>query len=144
MSIVINTRTIPIRFVPEDQVGTVATIEVDAAALEADLRKRVRGEVRFDSGSRGMYANDAGNYRMVPLGVVIPKSADDVIATVAACRRHGVPLHGRGGGTGIPGQTVNDGIVIDFSKTMNALVNLDPERKLATVQPGIVLDTLRE
>jgi FAD/FMN-containing dehydrogenase len=72
-------------------------------ALAADLRKRIRGEVRFDNGSRALYATDASNYRQVPIGVVIPRSLDDVIETVAACRRHGAPITSRGGGTSRPG-----------------------------------------
>src|SRR5204863_3996811 len=99
-----------------------------------------KGEVRFGSGDRGMYASDAGNYRMIPIGVVLPKDADDVIETVANARRHGAPIVARGGGTGIPGQTVNVAMVIDFSKYMNRLLHLDPEKKIARVQAGIVLD----
>ena len=82
-----------------------------AAALSRELRAAIRGEVRFDDGDRGMYASDAGNYRMVPVGVVLPKDAGDVLLTMDACRRHGVPIVARGGGTGIPGQTVNVALV---------------------------------
>jgi len=81
---------------------------------------------------------------MVPLGVVLPRDSKDVVQTVAVCRRHGVNLHGRGGGTGIPGQTVNDGIVIDFSKYMNSIIEVDIKKKLARVEPGLVHDTLRD
>ena len=144
MTSAIEVKSTPIQFIPKDQIGTTRSLEVDVAGLEALLRQTVRGEVRFDNGSRAMYAHDAGNYRMVPLGVILPRDVDDVAATVAACRQFGVPLHGRGGGTGIPGQTVNDGIILDFSKYMNALLELDSEKKLARVQPGIVLDSLRE
>src|SRR5579884_1559479 len=140
----IETKTLPVHFIPKDQVGTTRQLTVDVKALEAELRRTVRGEVRFDAGSRGLYSQDASNYRMVPLGVVIPLDAEDVVATVAACRRFGVPLHGRGGGTGIPGQTVNDGLLLDFSKYMNHILAIDPEKKLARVQPGVVLDSLRD
>src|SRR5947209_19794369 len=91
-----------------------------------------------------MYSQDASNYRMVPLGVVLPRDDADVIATVAMCRRHGAPLHGRGGGTGIPGQTVNSGVVLDFSKYMNRILELNHMDKYARVQPGLVLDELRK
>ncbi|MCA1816422.1 MAG: FAD-binding oxidoreductase [Acidobacteria bacterium] len=141
--VTIETRTPPTRLHDRLQTGTKQTITVDVTALEADLRARVRGEVRFSGGDRGMYASDASNYRMIPLGVVLPRDADDVIESVAACRRHGAPIFARGGGTAIPGQTVNDGLLFDFSKYMNRLVELDPDAKRARVEPGIVLDELR-
>ncbi|MDN5836805.1 MAG: hypothetical protein L0H12_05570, partial [Nitrosospira sp.] len=75
----------------------MTTSPLDAQILAAELRDRIRGEVRFDDGDRALYATDASNYRQVPIGVVIPKSVDDVIATVAACRRHGAPVLSRGG-----------------------------------------------
>jgi len=140
----LTTRATPIEFIPIDQVGTPRRIQVDTAGLEAELRRSVRGEVRFDAGSRGMYSQDASNYRMVPMGVVIPVDAEDVIAAVAACRRYGAPLHGRGGGTGIPGQTVNNGLLLDFSKYMRRIVHIDRDGKRARVQPGVVLDELRD
>jgi FAD/FMN-containing dehydrogenase/Fe-S oxidoreductase len=140
----IETQTSPIHFIPTDQVGTAKTLTIDVEGLEAELRQHVRGEVRFDAGSRAMYSQDASNYRMVPLGVVLPRNDNDVVAAVAACRRFGAPLHGRGGGTGIPGQTVNDGLLLDFSKYMRHIVGIDPDKKLATVQPGVVLDELRD
>src|SRR5438067_2005600 len=101
------------------QTGTTATITIDAAGLERELRARTKGEVRFGDGDRGMYASDAGNYRMVPIGVVLPTDADDVLQTVAVCRKYGAPIVARGGGTGIPGQTVNVAVLLDFSKYMN-------------------------
>ena len=80
---------------------------------------------------------------MVPIGVVLPKDADDVMHVLAVCRRHGAPIVARGGGTGIPGQTVNVAVLLDFSKYMNRIVEMNPEQKYARVQPGIVLDELR-
>src|SRR5689334_6371921 len=74
---------------------------VDAEALEADLRKAIEGEVRFDRGSRALYATDASNYRQVPIGVVIPHTVEDVVETVAAARHHGAPILSRGGGTSL-------------------------------------------
>jgi FAD/FMN-containing dehydrogenase/Fe-S oxidoreductase len=122
---------------------SAARLTIDVAALEHDLRDRIRGEVRFGGGDRGMYASDAGNYRMVPIGVVVPKDVDDVVSTIHVCRAHRAPIVARGGGTGIPGQTVNVAVVLDFSKYMNAIVELDPARRFARVEPGIVLDELR-
>lgn len=118
-------------------------IEVDSVALEGALRQAVSGEVRFDAGSRGLYATDASNYRQVPIGVVIPKSKRDVIETVAACRRFGAPLLSRGGGTSLAGQCCNVAVVIDWSKYLNNIVELNPQQKYARVQPGTVCDTLR-
>ena len=115
-----------------------------AAALAAELAAGVRGEVRFDAGSRALYATDASNYRQVPIGVVVPRDAADVEATLAACRRHGAPVLARGGGTSLAGQCCNVAVVLDFSKYMHRLLELDPERRLARVEPGIVLDTLRQ
>lgn len=117
---------------------------VDVAALEADLRACVRGEVRFDAGSRALYAADASNYRQVPLGLVIPLDTDDVVVAVAVCRRHGAPILSRGGGTGLCGQTCNVAVVLDFSKRMNRVLEIDPDARTARVEPGVVLDRLRE
>jgi FAD/FMN-containing dehydrogenase/Fe-S oxidoreductase len=117
---------------------------INARGLAHDLAREVRGEVRFSPGSRALYANDASVYRQVPIGVVVPRTTDDVVATVALCRRHGAPIVARGCGTGLAGQTVNAAVLLDFSKYVNALLELDPERRVARVQPGIVLDRLRE
>jgi FAD/FMN-containing dehydrogenase/Fe-S oxidoreductase len=116
----------------------------DARALAARLRRELRGEVRFSRGSRALYATDASNYRQVPVGVVVPRDTDDVLATVAACREAGVPVLGRGGGTSLAGQCCNVAVVLDFSRHMNRIVELDPEARRARVQPGVVLDRLRE
>src|ERR1043166_3000606 len=117
----IQTKVPPTHFSNRLQTGTTQSLTVDVAALEHRLRANVRGEVRFGGGDRGMYASDASNYRMVPIGVVLPKHADDVIATDAACREYGAPIFARGGGTAIPGQTVNTGVLLDFSKYMNQI-----------------------
>jgi FAD/FMN-containing dehydrogenase len=97
-----------------------------AAALAKELAGVIAGEVRMDAGSRAVYATDLSIYRQVPIGVVIPKSIDDVEATVAACRARGVPILGRGCGTSLSGQTCNVAVVIDFSKYMNRILELDP------------------
>ncbi len=116
---------------------------VDVAALEEALRKNVRGDVRFDSSSRAIYATDGSNYRQVPIGVVIPRDADDVIAAVSLAREFGAPLLCRGSGTSLAGQCCNVALVLDFSRYMAKIVEIDPARRTARVQPGVVLDNLR-
>src|SRR5437763_1422585 len=117
---------------------------IDAAALENELRRSVKGEVRFDAGSKAMYAVDGSNYRQVPIGVVVPKSREDVIQTVAACRKFGAPVLSRGGGTSLAGQCCNVAIVMDWSKYLHGLIELNPLQKYARVQPGTICDTLRD
>ncbi|MGC1781008.1 MAG: FAD-binding and (Fe-S)-binding domain-containing protein [Acidobacteriaceae bacterium] len=112
--------------------------------LEAYLRKSVRGEVRFDSGGRALYSTDASHYRQVPIGVVLPRDTADVEAAVAACRKFGAPVLSRGGGTSLAGQCCNVAVVLDFSKYVDQILHLDFEGKQARVQPGIVLDRVRE
>ena len=112
--------------------------------LQDELRRTTSAEVRFDAGSRGMYAVDASNYRQVPIGVVVPRSLRDVIETVRACREFGAPLLSRGGGTSLAGQCCNTAIVLDWSKYLRNVVELNPEERYARVQPGIVLDDLRQ
>ena len=119
-------------------------LQVDAKALEADLRRAIGGEVRFDDGSRAMYATDASNYRQVPIGVVIPRTREDVIRTVGVCHAHRAPIVARGGGTSLCGQTCNVAVVIDFSKYLNRILELDPQERFARVEPGCVLDDLRD
>ena len=124
--------------------GARTPVAADAArALEADLRRAVGGEVRFDAGSRALYATDGSNYRQVPIGVVVPRTLDDVFATVATCRAHGAPLLSRGGGTSLAGQCCNVAVVIDFSKYLHAIRALEPDARYARVEPGLVLDDLR-
>ena len=111
--------------------------------LARELSRTIEGEVRFDTSSRALYATDASNHRQVPIGVVVPRTIDDVIATVAAARRHSVALLPRGGGTSLAGQCCNVAVVIDFSKHLGGIVDIDPERRLARVEPGCVLDRLQ-
>jgi FAD/FMN-containing dehydrogenase/Fe-S oxidoreductase len=115
-----------------------------AQALAGELRDTIEGEVRFDAGSRALYATDGSNYRQVPIGVVLPRTVDDVIAVVAACRRHGAPLLSRGGGTSLAGQCCNVAVVMDFSKYLHHIIELDAQQKFAWVEPGCVLDHLRD
>ncbi len=112
--------------------------------LAADLAAAIRGEVRFDRGSRALYATDGSNYRQVPIGVVLPRDKDDVVSAMQVCRDHGAPMLSRGGGTSLAGQCCNVAVVFDFTKHMRGLIELDPERKRARVEPGLVLDTLRD
>jgi FAD/FMN-containing dehydrogenase/Fe-S oxidoreductase len=121
----------------------MSTSQVDAVALEAGLRRHLRGEVRFDAGSRALYATDGSNYRQVPIGIVIPRDPEDVIAAVSLCRDHHAPLLARGGGTSLAGQCCNVAVVLDFSKYMARILEIDPTRRLARVQPGVILDHLR-
>jgi len=112
-------------------------------ALAADLAARVRGQVRFDSASRAVFAADASNYRHVPVGVVQPMDTADVLATLEVCRQHDVPVLPRGAATSIGGQAVNEAVVIDFSRHLRSVLSIDPGRRVARVQPGVVLDDLR-
>jgi FAD/FMN-containing dehydrogenase/Fe-S oxidoreductase len=116
---------------------------VDATGLAATLRQRVRGEVRFDNGSRALYATDGSSYRQIPIGVVIPRDVDDVLATIATAREFGAPVLCRGGGTSLAGQCCNAAVILDMSKYMARILEIDPERRLARVEPGVILDHLR-
>ena len=122
--------------------GRVSAAE--SAALAAELESTTDAEIRFDPTSRALYATDASNYRQVPIGVVVPRTTDDVVATMAACRKFDAPVLARGGGTSLSGQTCNVAVVIDFSKYLNRVLEIDPERQIARVQPGTVLDDLRD
>src|SRR5437763_4125373 len=100
--------------------------EQQPKSLEAALRRDVRGEVRFDDGSRALYATDGSNYRQAPIGVVIPRDKEDVEITVEAARRYGAPILGRGCGTSLAGQCCNVAVVMDFSKYMHHVLHIDP------------------
>jgi FAD/FMN-containing dehydrogenase/Fe-S oxidoreductase len=115
----------------------------EAEALAQELSSTVRGEVRFDKGSRALYATDGSNYRQIPIGVVLPKDVEDVIATIAICQRHDVPLLPRGGGTSLAGQCCNIAVIIDMSKYLNNVLEVDAQQRRARVQPGVILDHLR-
>ena len=116
---------------------------VDASGLASALGRHVRGDVRFDDGSRALYATDGSNYRQIPIGVVLPRDVDDVIATMSLARDYGAPILCRGGGTSLAGQCCNVAVVLDFTKYMAAILEIDPLRRIARVQPGVVLDRLR-
>jgi FAD/FMN-containing dehydrogenase len=116
----------------------------ESAGLEASLKRLVDGEVRFDKGTRALYATDGSNYRQVPIGVVIPRHVQDVETTMRIAREHGAPILARGGGTSLAGQCCNVAVVMDFSKYMHQVLKIDAANKLGHVQPGCVLDHFRE
>ncbi|MGN6370009.1 MAG: FAD-binding and (Fe-S)-binding domain-containing protein [Phycisphaerae bacterium] len=117
--------------------------KVDAEGLAHALQRAIDGEVRFDRGSRALYATDASNFRQVPIGVVIPRHPGDVVRTVDLCRQFGAPLFSRGGGTSLAGQCCNVAVVMDMSKYVNNVLEIDSARRLGRVQPGCVLDEFR-
>ncbi len=112
--------------------------------LATRLKRALRGEVLFDPFSRGRYSTDASIYQIEPIGVTLPRDTDDVEAVIAIARAEGVPVLPRGGGSSQSGQTVNEAVVMDTSRHMNRLLELDVERGTATVQPGLVLDQLNK
>jgi len=119
-------------------------VSVDAQALAARLGDAIAGEVRFDAGSRALYSADASNYRQVPIGVVLPKTVEDVVETVRICREFGVPILPRGAGTSLCGQSVNVAVVVDVSKYLDRVLEIDPVQRFARVEPGVICDALRD
>jgi FAD/FMN-containing dehydrogenase/Fe-S oxidoreductase len=117
--------------------------DVDVERLARDLARVVKGEVRFDRGSRALYATDGSNYRQPPIGVVIPRDAEDIEAALAICREHDAPVFGRGGGTSLAGQCCNAAVCFDCSKYMNRVLEIDERHRIGRVQPGTILDDLR-
>src|SRR5436190_8954087 len=135
---------VPTKSDPRAKTPPVATEEVDVRSLEHELRRSTEAEVRFGNGDRAIYSTGGSNYRMLPIGVVIPRSVDDVVETVRVCREHRAPVLPRGGGTSLAGQCCNVAVVMDFSKYLNKVLDIDASSKLARVQPGLILDHLRE
>ncbi len=117
---------------------------VDIPALNEALKRVVRGEVRFNDGDRALYSTDASNYRQIPIGVVVPRDADDVVEAIAVCRSYGAPVFARGGGTDLAGSTCNAAVVFDMSKHLNQVLEINWDEKWARVEPGTVLDDLRD
>ncbi|MET9803718.1 FAD-binding and (Fe-S)-binding domain-containing protein [Streptomyces sp. NPDC006368] len=115
-----------------------------AGRIARALRARVRGEVDFGAAARALHTMDASNYRRVPVGVVAPRDAADVAAVLEVCREHGVPVVPRGAGTSIAGQATGTGVVLDFTRHMRGILAVDAEARTAVVQPGVVLDHLRD
>lgn len=116
---------------------------VNARALERRLKAVISGEVRFDAGTRALYATDGSNYRQVPIGVVVPRTEDDIAHTVALCREFQAPLLSRGGGTSLTGACCNVAVVMDMTKYYNQVLKIDRAHQWVSVQPGIVLDEMR-
>jgi FAD/FMN-containing dehydrogenase len=116
--------------------------DYQGSGLERELRHHVDGEVRFDRGTRALYATDSSNYRQVPIGLVVPRSVDALLAAIAVCREHRVPVLMRGGGTSLAGQTCNQAVVIDVSRHLTHL-EIDRETGTAWVEPGVIMDSLR-
>ncbi len=110
--------------------------------IATDLQREISGDVRFDHLSRTIYATDASIYEIIPLGVVIPKNVDDVVATIKQCRHHGIAVIPRGAGTGLAGGALGSGVQLDLSRYMNRIIDIDPQAKTVTVEPGVVLDEL--
>jgi FAD/FMN-containing dehydrogenase/Fe-S oxidoreductase len=116
--------------------------ELKRAQLARHLAKRLQGEVRFDLTSRRLYSTDASIYQIEPLGVVIPQSIEDLVVTVQVAAEMHVPITARGGGTSLSGQAIGPGIVLDCSKYLNTILEIDPAARTARVQPGVILDQL--
>jgi len=118
------------------------SLDVDVRELERELKEKVRGEVRFDEGYRAAYSTDSSNYRQAPLGVVVPLDIEDVVAAMHACRRHGAPVSPAGCRTSLAGQMTNEVVIIDASRNLREIVEVDPEKEIARVQPGVIRDHL--
>jgi FAD/FMN-containing dehydrogenase/Fe-S oxidoreductase len=123
---------------------SLPVVQTDARAerLHRALSEQVRGEVRFDAHSRLLYSTDASLYQILPVGIVLPRDAEDVQAAVRLAAEHGVPVLPRGGGTALAGQTVGAALVLDFGKHMNRVLSIDPDARRARVEPGVRLDRL--
>ena len=115
---------------------------LDLRALERAFNDRVDGEVRFDAGSRAAYSTDASNYRLIPVGVVVPRTVEAAAAAMLVCRDHHAAVLARGGGTSLAGQCANAAVVSDFSKYCKGLLSVDVQERSCWVEPGIVLDEL--
>jgi FAD/FMN-containing dehydrogenase/Fe-S oxidoreductase len=138
-----GTRTIDVKTDPG--VGPAKDeVQIDLVGLQRRLRTGVGGEVRFDAGTLAMYANDASNFRQVPLAVVLPKSVADIVATHRACAEFGAPITNRGGGTSLSGETVNSAVIIDTSKYMTAIGDVDREQRTVRTQPGAINEHVNE
>ena len=129
---------------PRPDAVHAAQTGVDIPALGEALKRVVRGEVRFNDGDRALYSTDASNYRQIPIGVVVPLDVNDVVEAIAVCHAHGAPVFARGGGTDLAGSTCNAAVVFDMSKHLNHVLEMNWDEKWARVEPGTVLDDLRD
>jgi FAD/FMN-containing dehydrogenase/Fe-S oxidoreductase len=137
-------QTIPARVDERFRGGMAASEQVNVRGLRLALERDVEGEVCFDTASRAMYATDASNYRQVPIGVVIPKTPEDVVATHRACHEFRAPIVNRGGGTSLSGETVNFAVVIDHSKYLTEIGDADAETATVLVEPGAINEKVNE
>jgi len=117
---------------------------MDLLRVADELKKVVLGDVAFDAGARALYAMDGSNYRQVPMGVVVPKTIEDVVATIGVCKQFGVPVFSRGGGTSLAGQCCNAAVVLDWTRYLNQILEINRIQRFARVQPGVVCDQLRD
>src|SRR5213593_3495867 len=113
---------------------------LDIQGLARELEGAVEGEVRFDSASRALYATDASNFRQAPIGVVVPRTTEDVVATHRVCHAYRAPILSRGCGTSLSGETVNYAVVIDHSKHLTEIGEPDEKRRLVRCQAGAIND----
>ena len=135
-------RTVPAKTDPRLPGGIYSTREIDVRGLRDALLEVVAGDVRFDAGALAMYANDASNYRQVPVGVVIPRTLDDIVATHRVCARFGAPIVNRGGGTSLSGETVNYAVVVDNSKYLTGVGEVNVSKRTVTCEPGVINENL--
>ncbi|HET9101871.1 MAG TPA: FAD-linked oxidase C-terminal domain-containing protein, partial [Solirubrobacteraceae bacterium] len=133
-----TTETVPARVDSRFAGGMQASSSIDIRALRQRLEQEVQGEVRFDTATKAIYATDASNFRQVPIGAVIPRTLDDVVATHRICHELGAPIVCRGGGTSLSGETVNFAVVIDFTKYLHAIGDADAQTQTVTCQPGAI------
>src|SRR3954471_21413774 len=126
--------------VPERRIRS--QFAVTASALQRDLEREIAGEARFDAVSRALYSTDASVYQIEPLGVVVPRTREDVVAAVRIAARHGVSITARGGGTSQAGQAIGAGLLIDTSKYLNRILEVNAGERWAWIEPGVVLDEL--
>ena len=117
---------------------------VETGSLVQELKGLIEGEVRFDPMTRALYSTDASIYQVEPIGVVLPRSEEDVIAVVETAASHGVPVLPRGGGTSLAGQAVGRAVVLDFSKYMRRVIEIDADQEWVRTEPGIILDELNQ
>jgi FAD/FMN-containing dehydrogenase/Fe-S oxidoreductase len=135
---------VPAKPDPRFATRMVGTDRVNVKGLEHHLRRHVTSEVRFDAGTLAMYANDSSNFRQVPIGVVVPRTLDDVVEAMRACHKYGAPVLARGGGTSLSGETVNVAVVIDVSKYLTEIGELDTARRVVTCEPGVINENLNK
>ncbi|MCO5997050.1 FAD-binding and (Fe-S)-binding domain-containing protein [Actinoallomurus rhizosphaericola] len=135
---------VPAKSAPQVPAPPRSSQVVKVRALERALREQVEGEVRFDTASKAMYASDASNFRQVPIGVVVPRTLDDVVAVHRVCARFGAPIVNRGGGTSLSGETVNYAVVIDHTKYLTRIGETDAARRLVTCEPGVINEQLNK